>query len=74
MRKKKTKQDAFHHIDAREAQATKGLYEMRCNTKINVLLHCNSIFTIVFKIMVQITSFIIFTCVSVVNFKAKSMS
>ena len=66
MRKKKTKQDAFHHIDVREAQATKGLYEMRCNTKINVLLHCNSIFTIVFKIMVQIASFIIFTCTSVV--------
>ena len=59
---KKTKQDAFHHI--REAQVTKGLCEMRCNTKINVLLHCNSIFTIVFKIMVQIASFIIFTCTS----------
>lgn len=63
---RKTKQNAFHHIDAREAQATKGLYEMGCNTKINVLLHCNSIFTIVFKIMVQIASFIIFTCTSVV--------
>ena len=60
--KKKTNQDAFHHI--REAQATKGLCEMRCNTKINVPLHCNSIFTIVFKIMVQIASFIIFTCTS----------
>ena len=66
MRKKKTKHDAFHHIHVREAQATKGLYEMRCNTKINVLLHCNSIFAIVFKIMVQIASFIIFTCTCVV--------
>ena len=59
---KETKQDAFHHI--REAQVTKGLCEMRYNTKINTLLHCNSIFTIVFKIMVQIASFIIFTCTS----------
>ena len=37
MHKKKKKQDVFHHI--REAQVTKGLCEMRYNTKINVLLH-----------------------------------
>ena len=62
---KKTNQDAFHHI--REAQATKGLCEMRCNTKINVLLHCNSIFT---KLLLLLFSYVLLRF----NFKAKSMS